>query len=73
MLSMDKYERLMAGQGEWKELVRQAREQIRAELGERQLPPPEEILRQMRDERDAQFLALHRRKPGHSLVNEPKR
>ncbi len=66
----------MAGQdkqSEWKELVRQAREQIRVELGERQLPLPEEMLRQMRDERDAQLLALHRRKPGHSPANEPKR
>ena len=61
LLSVDKYNRLLAGQEEqedWKELVRQAREQIRAELGERQLPPPEEMIRQMREERDAQLLAL---------------
>ncbi len=64
---------LMAEQGEqedWKELVRQAREQIRAELGERQLPPPEEMIRQLREERDAQLLALRRRQPGHYALDE---
>ena len=61
VLSVDKYEDLLAGQHEqedWRELVQQAREQIRTELGERELPPPEEVLRQMREERDAQLLAL---------------
>jgi AMMECR1 domain-containing protein len=67
------YEHLTAEQNEWKELVRQAREQIRAELDEHQLPPPEEMLRQMRDERDAQLLAWHRRQPGHAPDNAPER
>lgn len=61
MLSVAEYERLLAGhqeQEDWKELVRRAREQIRAELGERELTPPEEIVRQMREERDAQLLGL---------------
>jgi prevent-host-death family protein len=61
VLSVDKYEDLLAGQQEqenWRERVQQAREQIRAELGERELTPPEEVLRQMREERDAQLLAL---------------
>ncbi len=61
MLSIIEYERLLAAQQErenWKELVQQAREQIRAELGERELPPSEEIIRQMREERDAQLLGL---------------
>jgi len=61
VLSVKQYEDLLAGQQEqedWRELVQQAREQIRAELGERELPPPEEVLRQMREERDAQLLAL---------------
>ena len=61
VLSVDQYEDLLAGQQEqedWRELVQQAREQIRVELGERELPPPEEVLRQMREERDAQLLAL---------------
>ena len=61
VLSVDQYEDLLAGQQhqeDWRELVQQAREQIRAELGERQLTPPEEMLRQMREERDAQLLAV---------------
>ena len=61
VLSVEKYESLLSGKQEpedWRELVRQAREQIQAELGERELVPPEEVLRQMREERDAQLLAL---------------
>ena len=61
VLSMDEYERLLAGrqaQDDWRELTRQARDQIEADLGERELPAPEEIIRQMREERDAQLLAL---------------
>ena len=62
VLSVDEYERLLRGQQQqkdWRELVAQARAQIRDELGERELPPSEEILRQIREERDAQLLALH--------------
>ena len=62
VLSVDEYERLLRGQQQqedWRELVVQARAQIRDELGERELPPSEEILRQIREERDAQLLALH--------------
>jgi len=62
VLSVDEYERLAAGQEErsnWHDLVHRAREQIRAELGDRELMPPEELIRQMREERDAQLLALH--------------
>jgi len=62
VLSVEEYERLRAGRRErddWRDLVRQAREQMRIELGERVLPPPEEIIRQMREERDAQLVALH--------------
>jgi prevent-host-death family protein len=54
VLSVTKYERLLADQQEqapWRELVHRAREQIRAELGERELPPPDEVIRQMRGER----------------------
>ena len=43
---------------DWRALVSKAREHIRAELGDRQPPPSEEILRQTREERDAQLLAL---------------
>ena len=58
---MDEYDRLLTGQQEqddWRQLVRQAREQIQAELGERELPPPEDVIRQMREERDARLLAM---------------
>jgi prevent-host-death family protein len=61
VLSVAEYERLRIGQQEqesWKELVHRARGQIRAELGERELPPAEEIIRQVREERDAQLLAM---------------
>ena len=61
VLSVDEYDRLLTGQQEqddWRHLVRQAREQIQAELGERELPPPEDVIRQMREERDARLLAM---------------
>jgi len=61
IISVDQYERLLRGQQQenWKSLVAQARAQIQAELGDRELPPSEEVLRQIREERDAQLLALH--------------
>jgi prevent-host-death family protein len=61
LLSMADYERLVQGQQRpegWKELVDQARAQVRADLGNRQLPPADEVLRQIREERDAQLMAL---------------
>ena len=61
VLSVDEYERLLKGQRQqdnWQELVRQARAQIQADLGGRALPPPEEILAQIRKDRDEQILAL---------------
>ena len=42
-------------QGDYWEEVNAARARIRAELGGRELPPPEEILRQLRKERDDQL------------------
>ena len=59
VLSVVEYQRLVAGQrgkDDWRELVNQAREQIRTELGERELTPSEEVLRQVREERDKQFI-----------------
>lgn len=60
LLSVEEYEQLVKGQqpGNWWERVAQAREQIRADLGDRELVPPEEVLRQIREERDAQLLDL---------------
>ena len=61
VLSIAEYRRLLAAQAaqpRWQELVQQVRAQVQAELGEGKLPPPEEIIRQMRAERDEQLLDL---------------
>jgi len=61
VLSVDKYERLVAAQEEgedWRELVRRSRDQVRADLGDRKLTSPEDVLREMREERDEQLTAL---------------
>jgi hypothetical protein len=58
---VQEYKRLLMGQQQqdkWQDLVRQARTQIQADLAGRELPPPEEILAQIREERDEQLLAL---------------
>ena len=60
LLSVEEYEQLVRGQRpeDWMKRVAQARDQIRADLGDRELVPPEEVLRQIREERDAQLLGL---------------
>jgi prevent-host-death family protein len=60
VLSMEEYERLLRGERrhEWRELVQGARAQIQADLGGRSLPGAEEILRQVREDRDEQLLAM---------------
>ncbi|MBW1782270.1 MAG: type II toxin-antitoxin system Phd/YefM family antitoxin [Deltaproteobacteria bacterium] len=61
VLSVSEYERLLEGQqdqNEWKSLVASARDQIRAELGNRKLMPPEEVIAEMREERDEQLIGL---------------
>ena len=61
VLSIDKYESLLAGQAQredWRSLLAQAHERIRADLGGRELPAPEDIIREMREERDAQIMDL---------------
>lgn len=61
MLSVEEYARLLRAQQQqdnWRELVRQARAQIEADLGGRVLPPPEEILARIREERDEQLLVV---------------
>jgi prevent-host-death family protein len=60
VISVEEYERLLKRQqqGDWKELVHGARAQIQAELGDRTLPRPEEILDQVREGRDEQLLAM---------------
>ena len=61
VLSVAAYERLLAGQDaqeDWRELVDRAREQIRVDLGGRELTPPETVLREMREARDGQLVDL---------------
>lgn len=60
VISVEEYERLLKQQqqGDWKELVHGARAQIQAELGDRTLPRPEEILEQVRKGRDEELLGV---------------
>jgi prevent-host-death family protein len=43
---------------DWRALLDKAHAQIRADLNGRTLPPPEDIIRDMREERDAQLMGL---------------
>lgn len=64
VLAMAEYERLLGGpnqEKQWMELVQLARDQIRAELGDRELPRPEEIIRRMREDRDEQLMGMRGR------------
>ena len=60
VISVEEYERLLKRQqqGDWRELVHGARVQIQADLGDRTLPRPEEILDQIREGRDEQLLGM---------------
>lgn len=61
VLSINEYENLLAGQAQredWRTLLAQTHERIRADLGDRKLPPPEDIIQEMREERDAQLMDL---------------
>jgi prevent-host-death family protein len=61
VLSMETYQRLLAAHEEhedWRDLVCQARAQVQADLGERELTSPEDVVREMREERDEQLTAL---------------
>jgi prevent-host-death family protein len=58
-LPVEEYERLRADQASrrrqpWEDLLERAHRRVRAELGDRRLPPSEEMIREMREERDAQ-------------------
>jgi len=61
MLSVEEYEHLCKkpDRGVWRALVLRARERVREDVGDRPIPPPEEIIRTSREERDAGFLDLH--------------
>jgi len=57
ILSKPAYDALMSGTSPraWRQLVLEARQQAQADLGKRSLPSPEEMIRQAREERDAQL------------------
>lgn len=56
ILSKQKYDELMqaAPTQSWRELVQETHRHVREDLAGRSLPPAEEILRQIRDERNEQ-------------------
>lgn len=60
ILSITEYQQLKTAteSARWKELVDQARGKIGSELGNRELPPPDVIVRQMREERDEQLVDM---------------
>jgi prevent-host-death family protein len=61
IVSVEEYERLQAeaeAREDWRELVPQAREQVRSDLGGRALTPPEDVLRELREARDDQLAPL---------------
>jgi prevent-host-death family protein len=58
ILSKPAYDQMCSGQAkpDWRELLRRAHERIRAEsAGRPPFPPSEEIIRQMREDRDAEL------------------
>lgn len=63
LLSMELYEHYKVQQHkqepEWKRMMREAHEALEQELGNKILPPAEEIIRQMREERNAYLNDLH--------------
>ncbi len=63
VLSIEAYRRLQEGQGRpaWQDALKQVQElraQLRARRGGKPLPPPEEVIREAREERDAQLAGL---------------
>jgi prevent-host-death family protein len=61
LLSLGQYQRLKdaeQAQVDWRERVDKAREQIAHDLNGAELKPPEEVIRRMREERDAQLMDL---------------
>jgi prevent-host-death family protein len=60
ILSLAEYRHLTesAGAEDWQQLLRRTHEQLRSDLGERTLPPVEQIIREMREERDEHIVAV---------------
>lgn len=59
VISLDEYTRLRekvsSPGGDWKGQLDRVRERIAEELGDRPLPPAEDVIRRMREERDEQI------------------
>ena len=77
VLPVEEYERLCAGQPEqedWWERVERARAEVARSLNGRPLPNIEDLIHEMREERDAQILGnLLGREPGGSSGRHPDR
>ena len=61
IMSVAQYERMKAAQEaqtDWRECVDAARERVAADLGGRPLPPVEDIIATMHEERDGELLDL---------------
>ncbi len=61
VVSIEAYERLQAAaeaREDWRELASQARAQVHADLGKRTLTPSEDVLRELREERDEHLAPL---------------
>lgn len=61
VMSVTQYERLKAAQEthvNWRERVDEARKRAAVDLGRRSLPPVEEVIAKMREERDGELLDL---------------
>lgn len=60
LISVAEYQRLQAGQvttPTWREKLRRTHDLVRAERGDQELHPPvDELIREMREERDAQLV-----------------
>jgi prevent-host-death family protein len=58
IIPIDEYRRFEASQAsrkDWWEMMEETRALIRAELGDREITPAEEMIRQIREENDARF------------------
>ena len=60
VLAVPEYERLLAAGSTsgWRERAREARDHIRAEVGDQELPLTEDVIQQGREERDEQLDGL---------------
>ena len=61
ILSVEQYERLRVAQEaqiDWQERVDEARRRAAGDLGDRALPPAEDVIREMREERNGELLDL---------------